>query len=85
MLYALIGLSLLLASLTGMQFLYMFYLDSVHKQRKARLRELETRCLSLSKRLRELEARVGEQTELLGAFYEETEEEELWADVIDER
>ena len=86
MLYILIGVSLTLASLTGMQFLYMFYLDRVHGQQKIRLRELEKRCKYLSARLSEAESRLGEQSELIETLYETSdEEEEIWADVIDER
>ena len=86
MLYILIGLSLTLASLTGMQFLYMFYLDRVHSQQKSRLRELEKRCKYLSTRLSQAESQLGEQSELIETLYENSEEEEeIWADVIDER
>ncbi len=85
MLYALICLSLILASLTGLQFLYMFYLDRLHNSHKTRLRELEKRCKYLTKKLNEAESQITEQNARLGVFYERTDEnEEVWADVIDE-
>ncbi len=86
MLYALICLSLILASLTGLQFLYMFYLDRLHNSHKIRLRELEKRCQYLTKKLDEAETRLAHQGEMINFFDEETgETEEVWADVIDEK
>ena len=87
MLYILIGLSLSLSGVAGLQFFYMIYLEKVDRERQKRIRELEHHCQYLAKRLRRAEAQVNEQNDMLEAFYEETEdeEEEVWADVIDER
>ncbi len=87
MLYILIGLSLSLAGVAGLQFFYLIYLERVDRERQKRIRELEHHCQYLSKRLKETEAQINEQNEMLEAFYEdfEEEEEEVWADVIDER
>jgi t-SNARE complex subunit (syntaxin) len=87
MVYILICLSLSLSGVAGLQFFYMIYLERVDRERQKRIRDLEQHCQFLAKRLRETEAQVNEQNELLETFYEdlEDEEEEIWADVIDER
>ena len=87
MLYILICLSLSLSGVAALQFFYMIYLERVDRERQKRIRELEHHCQHLAKRLRQAEARVSEQNDMLEVFYEdaEDEEEEVWADVIDER
>lgn len=86
MLYALIGLSLALAGLAAMQFLYLIYLDRMGREYKKRINELENQTKYLSGQLQDAEQEITEQNELLEAFYENAEEEEdVWADVIDER
>lgn len=86
MLYALIGLSLALAGLAAMQFLYLIYLDRMGREYKKRINELENQTKYLSGQLHDAEQEIVEQNELLEAFYENAEEEEdVWADVIDER
>jgi 16S rRNA C1402 (ribose-2'-O) methylase RsmI len=86
LMYVLICLSLSLAGIAGLQFFYMIYLERVDRERQKRIRELEHHCQYLSKRLKESEARLSEQSEMIEAFYEDfEEEEEVWADVIDER
>lgn len=86
MLYVLICLSLSLAGVAGLQFFYLIYLERIDHERQKRIRELEHHCQYLSKRLKEAEAQLNEQNELLDAFYEDSEDdEEIWADVIDER
>lgn len=86
MLYALIGLSLALAGLAAMQFLYLIYLDRMGREYKKRINELENQTKYLSGQLHDAEQEITEQNELLEAFYENAEEEEdVWADVIDER
>lgn len=84
--YALIGLALVLTGVAGLQMSYMFYLDRLDKDRKQRLRLLERRCKTLTTRLEDAERRLQEQDELLkNAYYgEDEDEEEVWADVIDE-
>ncbi len=41
MIYVLIGLSLSLASVAGLQFFYMAYLERLDREHKKRIRELE--------------------------------------------
>jgi hypothetical protein len=85
MLYVLIGLCLSLAGVAGLQLMYMFYLDRIDKERKKRVHELEIECRRLSNRLSETEAELRLKNDLLTAAYPDFEEDEVWADVIDER
>ena len=88
LLYGLICLSLSLAGVAGLQFFYMAYLERLDRARKRRLQELEQHCKYLTKRLKETESQITEQNDFIEAIYEESEdedEEEVWADVIDER
>jgi len=86
MIYVLICLSLSLAGIAGLQFFYMIYLDRMDKEQKKRLRLLERRCKTLLARLETAESQVTEQEKLIQTIYEEFgEEEEAWADTIDER
>lgn len=85
LLYILICLCLSLTGVAGLQLTYMFYLDRIDRERKKRLYELEHQCKVLSARLKEAQMQLDEQAELLKGFYEEYEDEEAWADVIDER
>ncbi|MCU1289700.1 MAG: hypothetical protein JWN60_1929 [Acidobacteria bacterium] len=85
LLYVLICLSLSLVGVAGLQFFYLIYLERVDRERHKRIHELEHHCQYLSKRLKESEAQISEQSEMIEAFYEDFEEEEIWADVIDER
>lgn len=83
--YVLIGLCLALVGVAGLQFMYMFYIDRLDRERKKRLVELEHRCKDLSLRLAEAEFRIAEQNEIIAApnVYE-SQGEEAWADVIEE-
>jgi hypothetical protein len=84
--YALIGLSLVLTGIAGLQFSYLFYVDRIFRERKKYLRSLEQKCSSLTDRLEAAERRVAEQDELLATIYPEIgKEDEAWADVIDDR
>jgi hypothetical protein len=88
--YGLICLSLSLAGIAGLQFFYMAYLERLDRARKRRLSELEHHCRYLSQRLKSAEVQISEQSEFIDAIYLELdeareEEEELWADVIEER
>lgn len=85
LLYILICLCLSLTGVAGLQLTYMFYLDRIDRERKKRLYELEHQCKVLSARLKEAQMQLDEQAELLKGFCEEYEDEEAWADVIDER
>lgn len=86
MIYVLICLSLSLAGVAGLQFFYMLYLDRMDKEQKKRLRLLETRCKKLVARLETAETQVSDQEKFIQSIYEELgEEEEAWADTIEER
>jgi hypothetical protein len=80
--YVLIGLSLALTGVAGLQLMYMFYLDRLDRERKKRLAELERRCRSLTRRLEDAEQRIAEQDALIAALYEESDDR--WADVLDD-
>ena len=85
LLYVLIGLCLSLAGVAGLQLMYMFYLDRLDKERKKRLHDLEIECRRLSSRLTEAESELTTKNEMLEVAYPEVEDEEAWADLIDER
>ena len=85
MVYVLIGLSLSLTGLAILQFLYLIYLERMEKAQKSRIKELEKHNKYLTHRLHDSEQQIAEQNEMLEVFYEELEEEEVWADVIEER
>ena len=85
LLYVLIGLCLSLAGIACLQLLYMFYLDRIDRERKKRLHDLEIECRQLKMRLTEAEREIGVKDEMLAVAYPELEDEEAWADVIDER
>lgn len=80
--YILIGLSLSLFGLAGLQFFYLNYLERIDRSRKAHLREMEHHRKHLEQRLAEAEDRIAEQDRILEEY---AEEEETWAEVIEER
>ncbi len=84
--YVLIGLSLSLASVAGLQFFYMAYLERLDREHKKRIRELERHTKYLSSKLHDAETRIAEQKNLLESFFDEFEDEDdVWADVIEDR
>ncbi len=83
--YVLIGLSLSLACVAGLQFFYMLYLERISDERKKRISELERHSKQLTKRLCEAERKIADQNEILESMFDEYEEEEIWADVIEDR
>ena len=84
--YVLIGLSLSLAGVAGLQFFYMAYLERLDREHKKRIRELERHTKYLSSKLHDAETRIAEQKILLESFFDEFEDEEdVWADVIEDR
>jgi hypothetical protein len=85
LLYVLIGLCLSLAGVAGLQLMYMFYIDRIDKERKKRVHELEVEYKKLLARLAEAESELVVKTEMLAAAFPEYEDEEVWADLIDER
>jgi hypothetical protein len=85
MLYVLIGLCLSLAGVAGLQLIYMFYLDRIDKERKKHVHDLETECRRLSKKLVEVERELKRKDEMLAIACPDLEEEETWADLIEDR
>jgi hypothetical protein len=85
LLYVLICVALTLAGVTGLQFTYMFYLERMDAERRKRVHELERQCRTLTHRLADAEQQINEQRRMIEAAYPEFEDEEVWADVIDER
>jgi hypothetical protein len=84
LLYLLIGLSLVLMGVAGLQLTYMFYLDRMHKERKKHLKSLERKCGLLATRLEQAEGRISRQNAVLEAAGL-TVDDDIWADVIDDR
>ncbi len=84
--YVLIGLSLSLAGVAGLQFFYLIYLERIDREQKKRIQELERHSKHLSKRLSQAEQQIAEQDEILKSIFDEIEDdEEVWADVIEDR
>jgi len=87
--YVLICLCLSLAGVAGLQFFYMIYLEKIDRERKKRIYELERHVKYLTNRLEDADLQLADQTRLLEEVYDEfedeNEEEEVWADVIEER
>jgi len=72
-----------LTGIAGLQLAYMFYLDRLDKDRKRRLRHLERRAKSLELRLGEAYSKLEAQDAMLEAAYG-PQDDEVWADVIDD-
>ena len=84
--FGLIGLSLVLLGIVGLQFTYMFYADRMHTERRKHIHTLEYRSEQLKAQLEAARIQLAEQDEILKVEDRELrKEEELWADVIDER
>jgi hypothetical protein len=86
LLVALIGLSFVLIGIVGLQFSYMFYLDRLHIERRKHIADLERKCSMLGERLERAEKQIAEQDRLLEAAYPGLrKDDEVWADVIEDR
>ena len=86
LIFVLIGLSLVLAGLAGLQFTYLFYADRLNRERRKHVKQVERRCARLAAQLEAAEARISEQNELLEAAYPGiTRADEAWAEVIEDR
>lgn len=83
--YVVTCVALILTGIAGLQMAYMFYLDRLDKERKKRLRQLERRCKSLAYRLEQAERRIQEQDSLIETIHLGSEDDETWADIIDDR
>jgi hypothetical protein len=85
LLYVLICISLSLVGVAGLQLMYMFYLERIDAERRKTVTELERKCKNLTSRLQEAECQLAEQRKMLESAYAEADDDEVWADVIDER
>ena len=86
LMYALIGLCLVLVGVAGLQFSYLFYVDRIYRERKKYLQSLERKCADLTRRLDGAERRIAEQNDLLRVLIPaQGFDDEAWADVIDDR
>ena len=83
--YALIGSSLVLLGIAGLQFTYLFYLDRIDAERKKHIKVLEKKCIDLTAQLDDAESRLAEQQDFIVAAYPELSDKEEWADLIEER
>lgn len=84
LLYVLICVSLALVGVAGLQFTYMFYLERIDAERRKTVAQLERKCKNLTARLQDAEGQIAEQRRMFDTAYPEIEDD-VWADVIDER
>lgn len=87
MIYVLICLCLSLAGVTGLQLFYLLYLERLNNERRNRISVLERRLKLMNVRLAETEEIVASRKPLTEAdeLVLIAADEEIWADVIDER
>lgn len=88
LIYALIVVALTLAGTTGMQFFYMILLERRDREQKKRIHDLEQRCLYLADRINSAKGKKAPApTVLQNPPIDSTIpiEDDLWADVLDER
>jgi hypothetical protein len=86
LMFILIGVSLVLAGLAGLQFTYLFYADRMMQERRKHVRHVERRCARLVAQLESAEARLRQQDELLAKAYPGmARPDDAWAELIDER
>jgi hypothetical protein len=85
--YALICLCLSLAGVAGLQFFYLAYLERMDKETRKNLRDTERQNQQLKQRLLEAELQIAQQAKIIESTLGEQleDEEEVWADVIDDR
>ncbi len=84
--YALIGLVLVLTGVAGLQFSYLFYHDRMDILRRKHLRQLERRVEFLTEQLRAADEQIAEQERVIEMFAPmPATDGDHWADVIDER
>ena len=85
--YVLICLSLALAGVAGLQFMYMFYMERMDQERRKRIQHLERECRYLRGDLLEADAKLAEKEETISTLTQKLDEveDEAWADVIDDR
>ena len=84
--FVLIGLSLVLLGVAGLQFSYLFYIERLYRERQKHVQALERKCLRLTDKLDAAEARIKEQSEMIASMCPELKvDDEAWADVIEDR
>lgn len=83
--FGLIGLSLVLVGIVGLQFTYMFYIERMYRERRKHMKALERKTEQLTRQLDIAQKQIAEQNNLLKAYPEFLKEDEAWADVIEER
>lgn len=85
LMFVLIGLSLVLVGVVGLQFTYMFYVERIYNERRKHMHALEHKAEKLARQLEAAQKQLAEQNELLKAYPELRKDDEVWAEVIDER
>ena len=84
--FALIGLSLVLLGIAGLQFAYLFSIERLYRERQKYVQVLEHKCSELTNKLDTAESRIREQSQLIASMFPESRtDDEVWADVIEER
>ena len=81
LMYALIGLCLVLVGVAGLQFMYLFHIERLYKQRRDHMHQLERRCADLTARLEAAERRMADNE--VAAMTRQLDDS--WADVIEDR
>jgi uncharacterized protein YlxW (UPF0749 family) len=83
--YVLITLCLSLTGIAGFQMAYMFYLDKIDRERKKRIRDLETKCRTLETRLEAAQQRIAEQEKRIKEITDSaTDDQDVWVDVLED-
>ena len=82
--FVLIGLSLVLLGIVGLQFTYMFYVERMYTERRKHMQTLEHKAEQLTSQLETARKQLAEQDALLKSYPELRRENEAWADVIEE-
>jgi hypothetical protein len=86
LMFALIGLCLVLVGVAGLEFTYLFYVERMYRERQKHLAALQRKCAQLADELDNAESRIKAQSELIASMYPGfSAEEEAWADVIEDR
>lgn len=85
LMYALICISLVLLGVAGLQFMYLFYVDRLYRERKKYLQDLEYRYARLTARLEYAEKKLSEQAETIAALTgEDIDEDDTWEEIIED-
>ena len=85
LMFVLIGLSLVLLGIVGLQFTYMFYVERIYNERRKHMHSLELKAEKLARQLETAQKQLADQDELLKAYPELRKDDEVWAEVIEDR